>query len=151
MKKLFLLVFFPLLFTACSFNVDTSIPSPSASIDIPDKPKTVVDDIPVANLEIIEPTADMASIELEIAELFVVKYNSTLANIDVNISEYDAAGFVKGMVAFDGGGPGNEGNFLAALDNGVWVLVFDGNGFWNCTETMSYGFPESMTPDCYQN
>ena len=154
MKKLLLIAFLPLLFTACSFSVDTSMPGPSATIDVPEVSEIIVDDIPVIDLEPIEPVlpaVDMASIELEIAELFVIKYNSTLANIDVNINDYDAAGFAKGMVALDGGGQGNEGNFLAALDNGVWVLVFDGNGFWDCTETMSYGFPETMTPDCYQN
>ena len=156
MKKLFLLALLPLFLTGCFFT-DDSIKKPPVSVTIPenletidliDEPETAVDDIPLIELETI---VDMDSIELEIRELFVAKYNSTLANIEVNIDLYDAAGFARGMVVLDGGGPGNEGNFLAALDGGAWVLVFDGNGFWDCTETMSYGFPETMTPDCYQN
>lgn len=53
----------------------------------------------------------------------------------------------RGMVEL-GEGPGNSGGFLAAKVDGAWVIVFDGNGSYECDLLEEYGFPESMKKGC---
>jgi len=146
MKKLFLITFLPLLFAACSLNFDTSVPGPSVSVEIPEQTEIKVDDVITPQLPVF---IDQNDAEDAIIELFMTKYALGRADVDITISDYDGLGFAKGMVSLSGGGPGNEGGFLAAFDDSNWVLVFDGNGMWDCTLVRSYEFPEEMTPDCY--
>lgn len=43
---------------------------------------------------------------------------------------------------------GSGGIFLAARVNGVWKLIFDGNGQIECSLVNPYGFPANMISDC---
>lgn len=45
-----------------------------------------------------------------------------------------------------GGVPG--GYFLAAREEGTWVIVYDGQATPSCTEIAPYNFPVDMVPEC---
>lgn len=151
MKKLYLLLALPLFFTACSLdNTIPTGPSPEIIIPIdeeattPNLPEEITDELPI-----IDGQTYPNNLDAELAELFMAKYGYTFDQVEVTISQYDLGGFAKGMVSLDGGGPGNEGGFLAALSAGNWVLVWDGNGMWDCPVIRDYNFPADMTEECY--
>lgn len=45
---------------------------------------------------------------------------------------------------------GEGGIFFAAKVNGVWKLIFDGNGMISCSLLRQYNFPSSMANNCYE-
>ncbi|OGM81015.1 hypothetical protein A2594_01995 [Candidatus Woesebacteria bacterium RIFOXYD1_FULL_41_28] len=54
--------------------------------------------------------------------------------------------FAKGSVSTGDGG----GMWFAAKVNGVWKLVWDGNGIIECSSVSPYpNFPADMIPQCY--
>jgi len=89
------------------------------------------------------------NVDAEIAELFVEKYDYDFSEVTVTVDDYDINGYARGMVELGESGPVNQGGYLVALTEEGWVLVWDGNGFYDCEAVISYGFPEYMAPDCY--
>ena len=48
------------------------------------------------------------------------------------------------------GGEGGGGRWFAAKVNGLWKLVWDGNGIIKCSDLADYPeFPVSMIPECF--
>lgn len=41
-----------------------------------------------------------------------------------------------------------DGIILAAKRNNDWVIVFDGNGAYSCSDSEPYNFPKDMISDC---
>jgi len=82
-----------------------------------------------------------------IKNLFADKYNKTIAEVTINISQ-ETENHIKGMVEISPGGPENSGMFLAAKVNDSWNLVHDGQGAIICLAIGSYNFPVDMVEEC---
>jgi hypothetical protein len=85
---------------------------------------------------------------IAIAQLLADKYSKSVSQVQIAITQQDTT-HARGTVTFLPAGPGNSGLFLAAQVNGLWQLVFDGNGSFSCSQIAPYNFPASMVPDCY--
>lgn len=80
-----------------------------------------------------------------IKQALVAKHGSTANELTITVSKIEGD-FAKGMTSASGGG----GIWFAAKTNGVWKLVWDGNGQINCSDLTPYpGFPNTLIPDCY--
>lgn len=91
------------------------------------------------------PTADMK-------KLFSLRYGKNQNDIDVTIESQDP-NHVRGKLSvYDNGAElpreGNNGIFLAAYENGEWILLYEGVGPIVCNELKPYNFPEEMISDC---
>lgn len=77
---------------------------------------------------------------------------------DLMINLFPSSGnnnYAKGTVSISGGGPGNEGGFLATDYNqdgslGEWKLVWHGNGVYECDLLDGYGFPAEYMEGCFE-
>lgn len=96
-----------------------------------------------------------ASVELLVStkelvkNLFAEKYDKDLTEVAVNIDK-ETKNHVFGSVVFGQGGQGEGGMFLAVKVNGVWELVYDGNGSISCSAVDPYDFPVDMVPECIE-
>lgn len=92
------------------------------------------------------PTIDeTGSLETMIKQAMVAEHGSTASELDITVSEI-IGDYAKGMASASGGG----GMWFAARDNGVWHLVWDGNGQINCDDLKDYpNFPNTLIPECY--
>jgi hypothetical protein len=79
-----------------------------------------------------------------ITELLKAKYPKYASTLAIKINAQTEA-HARGSVSFVSGEPG--GIFLAVRIEGVWRIVFDGNGQIPCALS-SFSFPESMLADC---
>lgn len=94
------------------------------------------------------PTVDEKSLlKTVIKEAIVVKHGSDGNSLNVTVSQIDG-NYAKGGASDEGGG----GMWFAAKVNGVWKLVWDGNGGILCSDLTSYpDFPVSMIPACWND
>lgn len=82
-----------------------------------------------------------------VKDALIEKYGSESASMNVTVSQIEG-GYAKGMVAEDGGG----GMWFAAIKNGFWTLVWDGNGVINCRDISSFPeFPNNLIPECWDD
>ena len=95
------------------------------------------------------PQSQTEDISDEIKQLFIQKYNKAEDEVTVTVNQ-QTADYARGGVKFGKNGIGEGGIFLAAKVDGVWRLVFDGNGIYRCSQLKPYNFPESMAPDCLE-
>ena len=93
------------------------------------------------------PTVDETQIiQTEIKQQLVAKHGPNAESLSVSVSK------ISGMYAQGGASePGvGGGMWFAAKVNGVWKLVWDGNGIITCADLAGYPqFPSSMIPECY--
>ena len=82
-----------------------------------------------------------------IKELFAQKYNKSLEEVELLVT-FETDAHVKGSVSL-GEGEENRGMFLAAKNDDVWQIVFDGNGSFACSLLDEYAFPSEMKEGCY--
>ncbi len=82
--------------------------------------------------------------ELGIEEAFKLKYSDYKDTLEVQV-EQEVSGYARGSIVFVSGQPG--GYFFAKKQDGVWQIVFDGNGAIPCSLS-EQGFPLSMLEDC---
>jgi hypothetical protein len=80
----------------------------------------------------------------EIQKLFAEKYPKYAATVSVKLAQ-ETESHARGSVIFETGAPG--GIFLATKIEGLWQIVFDGNGQISC-DLSRYGFPDNMLADC---
>lgn len=76
------------------------------------------------------------------------KYDKPLSDVTIRITKQTSA-HIAGSVSFSTGGrlpePGESGAFLAVKENGVWKVVYDGNGSIDCNVMKStYHFPADI-------
>lgn len=92
------------------------------------------------------PTVNEESLlKTVIKEAIVAKSNGDGSSLDITVSKIEG-NYAQGGASDEGGG----GMWFAAKVNGVWKLVWDGNGVILCTDLTSYpDFPSSMIPGCY--
>ena len=82
----------------------------------------------------------------DIKSLFTLKYPEYRGSITIRIDQ-QTSDHIRGGVTFVDDQAG--GIFLATKIDGVWQLVFDGNGAIPCSSN-KYGFPSEMLVDCAQ-
>ncbi len=80
-----------------------------------------------------------------IKQALATKFGNDGSTLNVSVSKIEG-NYAQGAVSDEGGG----GMWFAAKVNGVWKLVWDGNGVILCTDLAPYpDFPTSMIPECY--
>jgi len=110
--------------------------------------------LPPESLEIMpepavpQPVVADKSDALMIQESMALKHSKQTAEVKLGISKKTEE-FASGSVSFTGEIGG--GWWLAALSQGAWVIVADGNGNVMCSDIKDYNFPTDMVPECYDN
>jgi len=84
--------------------------------------------------------------EDDIHAAFAKKYPKYAETVVVSVYQ-ESGNYARGSVSFAPGEGG--GNFLAVKTDGLWQIVFDGNGQIPCSLSQ-YGFPSDMLSDCAQ-
>ena len=96
-----------------------------------------------APVSVFVPTSDDDFVRRAFAE----KYNRPIEEVNASISER-IDDYAKGGVSFEGEMGG--GWFLAAMEDGDWIIVADGNGTVACEDIEPYNFPVGLVPQCWQ-
>ncbi len=94
------------------------------------------------------PTVDEeALLETVVKKYIALKHNSDEGVLNVTVSKIEG-NYAQGGVSDGGGG----GIWFAAKEDGVWKLVWDGNGVILCSDLTLYpDFPSSMIPECWND
>ena len=94
------------------------------------------------------PTVDETAILKNVIKKYIVlKHNSNESSLTINVSKIEG-NYAQGGALEEGGGA----MWFAAKEDGVWKLVWDGNGTIECsTFTLYPNFPTSMIPECYDS
>ena len=95
-----------------------------------------------------ETEKEEVSKEEAIKSLFASKYSESASNISITI-EKENGNYVRGIVEFGEGGPGQAGGFLAVKTEEGWELVYDGNGAVPCSDIELYDFPTDIIGECF--
>jgi hypothetical protein len=75
----------------------------------------------------------------------VTKHGTSAALLKITVSKIEGD-YAKGGASEQGGGA----MWFAAKVNGIWKLVWDGNGQINCTDIAPYpAFPSALIPECW--
>lgn len=92
------------------------------------------------------PTVDeAATLKYVIKKYIALKHSSNEESLTITVSKIEG-NYAQGGASDGGGG----GMWFAAKEDGVWKLVWDGNGVIECsTFTLYPNFPTSMIPECY--
>lgn len=104
------------------------------------------------NFESSEKETELPAISTQeiLKKLFAEKYDKDISDITVTIvreTERHALGGVK----FSTDPQAEGGMFLAAKDNDIWRITYDGNGQIDCSAVEPYNFPADMAPECVEN
>jgi hypothetical protein len=93
-----------------------------------------------------QPTPDETeSLRAAIKAALTAKHGPDAATLNITVSKIEGD-FAQGGAAAQAGG----GMWLAAKVNGIWLLVWDGNGQINCSDLASYPtFPVDLVPECW--
>lgn len=92
-------------------------------------------------------TSTEISIIYQITQALSAKNSWDASELEVTISSIEGE-FAKGTVKLTDGMGG--GLWFAAQENGVWNIVYDGNGIITCDQLANYqNFPTSLIPSCY--
>lgn len=108
--------------------------------------------VSVTNSEVIitptvspSPTPETSDLALLMKASLIKKYGTNASDMTVTVSLVEGD-YAKGMVTEEGGG----GMWFAAKQNGIWTLIWDGNGIITCEEISPFpDFPASMIPGCW--
>jgi hypothetical protein len=121
-----------------------SVLTPESSPSQVIKPSSEIDPSPQASAEEAEEpqTSDLDNIKQAFAE----KYSRDISEVDISIDK-NTGTYANGLVKFAGEISG--GWFLAYNDNGLWIIVADGNGTVMCEDIEPYNFPTDMVPECW--
>ncbi len=92
-----------------------------------------------------EETSPTSDLEM-LTNAFAEKYGRLVADTNVVITN-NTGEYANGGVTFTGDISG--GWWLAALKNGEWVIVADGNGVVMCADLVGYDFPLEMVSECW--
>jgi hypothetical protein len=96
----------------------------------------------------VTPVSDSDLLKTAMASAISTKNKFSVDSITISVSEL-SGNYAKGSVNPVTPGPGG-GLWFAAKVNGVWKLVFDGNGIITCADLTSYpDFPTTLIPQCF--
>lgn len=118
-------------------EVDNELPLPP-----PESPEIMPEPEPAVPQPVVADKSDA----LMIQEALALKHSKQTSEIKLGISKKTEE-FAGGSVSFTGEIGG--GWWLAALSQGSWVIVADGNGNVMCSDIKDYNFPTDMVPECY--
>lgn len=92
------------------------------------------------------PTVDEAAVlKIVIKKYITLKRGGSENDLTITVSKIEG-NYAQGDASAQGGG----GMWFAAKEDGVWKLVWDGNGAIDCSIFTLYpNFPTSMVPECY--
>ena len=92
------------------------------------------------------PTVDEEAILKTIIKKYInTKHGGSEDSLTISVSRIEG-NYAQGGASDEGGG----GMWFAAKEDGVWKLVWDGNGVIECSTFALYpNFPTSMIPECY--
>jgi len=117
-------------------------PTPETTDSMPKEDEGDIEADVTEDAEDPEPQINKA----EIRAVMAGYRGKTTAETDISISQ-STEEYAMGTVKFEGEMGG--GWFLAALVDGEWVIVADGNGTVICQDIEGYDFPVDMVPDCW--
>lgn len=106
--------------------------------------------IPSETVEELSPISDRETQALitEVHDALVATHGSNAAALTVRVKEL-SGDYAKGEASESGMG---GGIWFAAKENGVWQLVYDGNGIIRCSELTEYpDFPASLISQCFDD
>lgn len=94
------------------------------------------------------PSTDEASqLKVIIKESLAAKQGSPADSLNITVSQIQG-NYASGGATDQGGG----GMWFAVKVNGVWKLVWDGNGSILCSDLTAYpNFPASLIPECWND
>lgn len=81
---------------------------------------------------------------------FAEKYHKDINLVTVNITQQSGIYF-RGNVRFSDAEVNQGGMFLAMRGSGIYEIIVDGHGTYDCAEVSRLGFPPSMIEDCSGN
>lgn len=89
---------------------------------------------------------DAETVGLKVAELLAEKFEKELEDVTIRVRQ-ETRDHAMGLVTFKDEMSG--GWWLAAREDGDWILVADGNGSIICQDIEPYDFPKEMVAECY--
>lgn len=101
---------------------------------------------PAATVPVVSPspTDETEVIIAAVKKGLIAEHGQAAAAMTITVSKVEGE-YAKGMASEEGGG----GLWFAAKLNGVWTLVWDGNGIVDCASVSPFPeFPTSMIPEC---
>lgn len=105
--------------------------------------------IPIQTSTFPASSVETDSIKDQIIQALSQKNNWDASSIELNITAVEGD-FAKGDVKFKNEMGG--GLWFAAMTNGTWKIVYDGNGIITCDQLANYpDFPKDLIPNCYDN
>ena len=118
-----------------------SFPSPSGiSVSTKETPST----FPASPSPSSTPADESVALVADIKAALIAEHSSA-GTPDVTVSKIEGD-FAKGEVSFESGG----GIWFGAKVNGIWKLIWDGNGIITCADVAPYpALPKDLLPQCY--
>jgi hypothetical protein len=103
---------------------------------------------PTETIETQAPAQDeTATIISDVRKGLITEHGQNAASLNITVSKIEGD-YAQGAASEQGGG----GMWFAAKVNGVWKLVWDGNGTIQCSNVAPYpNFPTSMIPQCWND
>jgi hypothetical protein len=102
---------------------------------------------PTQSVNVPTPTPKENSATYQITQALSAKNSWNASGIEVNITSLEGD-FAKGDIKMKGEMSG--GLWFAAKVNGIWKIVYDGNGIITCDRLRDYkNFPKDLIPSCY--
>lgn len=94
------------------------------------------------------PTVDETSaIITAVRKGLIAEHGSDASSLNITVANIEEV-YASGQASAQGGG----GMWYAAKVNGVWNLVWDGNGQIQCSSLTNYpNFPTNMIPECWDD
>jgi hypothetical protein len=95
----------------------------------------------------VEPLTPGGSIAEQIRKDLSQKYQIPESEINIEVEEFSPS-HARGRVNY----PDETESYwwLAFKEKGGWRLIVDGKGSINCSEIVSYAFPQNIVPECYR-
>lgn len=93
-----------------------------------------------------QPSAQQQDQE-KITQAMATRHGKSPAEVELTVTTNTGA-HAMGGVKFTGEMGG--GWWLAAKENGTWIIVADGNGTVPCEAIEPYNFPVTMVPECFR-
>jgi hypothetical protein len=127
-----------------TFSSNNNVPVATQSMEVSQTPIPIVVTATATPSDV--QTADQnISIVSAVQAALVAEHGQDAASLNVTVSK------VEGLYAQGGAsGQGGGGMWFAAKVNGIWKLVWDGNGQINCSDLTAYpAFPKDMISECW--